>query len=153
MTIHRCDECRVRLDGRSPKKLLSYSTRFVSKLVDGPDFDPRFVGSAATDGPIERQLGFLAALSSTRSVGLAAAAVGMSREGAYRLRSRRGSELFAALWDRTLGAACDAGVESHIRPLSDGALTRLLGNHFRREAGDFRTIGGASWRRSHANRT
>src|SRR5437868_5405972 len=50
----------------------------------------------------ERQLRFLDALSRTRSVTKAAAAAGMSRESAYRLRDRRDGTLFAALWDRTL---------------------------------------------------
>jgi hypothetical protein len=102
---------------------------------------------------VERQLGFLAALSSTRSVGSAAAAVGMSREGAYRLRSRRGSELFAALWDQALSAGCEGAGESHTRPLSDGRLARLLGTHFRREAGDFRSIGRPAQPLDGVNRT
>jgi hypothetical protein len=48
----------------------------------------------------ERQIRFLVALLGTRSVSKAAAAAGMSRESAYRLRDRAGAELFAALWDR-----------------------------------------------------
>ena len=47
----------------------------------------------------ERQLAFLGALTRTRSVTLAARAVGMSRESAYRLRGRREGALFAAAWD------------------------------------------------------
>ena len=50
----------------------------------------------------ERQLRFLAALARTRSVTRAAAAAGMSRESAYRLRARRDGALFAAAWDRAL---------------------------------------------------
>lgn len=50
----------------------------------------------------ERQLRFLAALARTRSVTRAAAAAGMSRESAYRLRTRRDGALFAAAWDRAL---------------------------------------------------
>ena len=49
----------------------------------------------------ERQLAFLRALARTRSVSRAAAAAGMSRESAYRLRTRPAGALFAA-WDRTL---------------------------------------------------
>lgn len=49
-----------------------------------------------------RQLRFLDALARTRSVTRAAAAAGMSRESAYRLRSRPSSGLFAAAWDRAL---------------------------------------------------
>ena len=50
----------------------------------------------------ERQLTFLCELTRTRSVTRAARSVGMSRESAYRLRSRRESALFAAAWDRTM---------------------------------------------------
>ena len=50
----------------------------------------------------ERQLRFLAALAETASVSAAAAAAGMSRESAYRLRTRKQGALFAAAWDRAL---------------------------------------------------
>lgn len=40
---------------------------------------------------------FLCALDATGSVGVAAQAAGMSRQSAYRLRTRRAD--FAALWD------------------------------------------------------
>jgi hypothetical protein len=50
----------------------------------------------------ERQLCFLDALQHTRSVTKAVASVGMRRESAYRLRSRRDGALFAAAWDRAL---------------------------------------------------
>lgn len=84
----------------------------------------------------ERQLRFLDNLTETRSVSRAAAAAGMSRESAYRLRERRGGALFAALWNLALRPA-----QSHIPPLTDGRLMRLLGNHFRRERGDFAAVG------------
>lgn len=51
-----------------------------------------------------RQLAFLETLARTRSVSAAARAVGMSREGAYRLRRRPDAGLFAAAWDRAMGA-------------------------------------------------
>jgi hypothetical protein len=51
-----------------------------------------------------RQLDFLEALARTRSVTLSARAVGMSRESAYRLRGRPHAALFAAAWDRAIGA-------------------------------------------------
>lgn len=47
----------------------------------------------------ERQLRFLQILARTRSVSRAAAHVRLSRESAYRLRSRLGCELFALAWD------------------------------------------------------
>ncbi len=83
----------------------------------------------------ERQLRFLDALTHTRSVTKAAAAVGMSREGAYRLRARSEGALFGALWDRALAPVFES--ESHIRPLTDGWLLRLLGNHYRRQTNGF----------------
>ena len=49
-----------------------------------------------------RQLRFLDVLARTRSVTRAAAAAGMSRESAYRLRNRPSAALFAAAWDRAL---------------------------------------------------
>ena len=87
----------------------------------------------------ERQLRFLDALAQTRCVGKAARAAGMSREGAYRLLARNPHSLFAALWDRVL--APGAPPEAHSGSLADGRLMRLLGNHYRRERGDFRNIG------------
>lgn len=50
----------------------------------------------------ERQLQFLGSLAQSRNVTRAAAAVGMSRESAYRLRKRPGAALFALAWDRAL---------------------------------------------------
>lgn len=46
----------------------------------------------------ERQCLFLHWLERTRSVSRAAAAAGLSREGAYRLRARDPAGLFALLW-------------------------------------------------------
>src|SRR5438270_7001390 len=87
----------------------------------------------------ERQLRFLDELARTRSVVSAAASAGMSRESAYRLRERKDGALFAGLWDR---AFQPARAEVHIDSLADGPLMRLLGNHYRRERGDFRTPAG-----------
>ena len=52
----------------------------------------------------QRQLAFLDVLARGRSVAAAAKAVGMCREGAYRLRSRSDGALFAALWDIALAS-------------------------------------------------
>lgn len=95
----------------------------------------------------KRQLRFLAALAVTRSIVKAAAAAGMSRESAYRLRERRDGALFAALWDEALASA---PVEVHTPPLTTGRILRLLGNHFRRERGDFAAMAEVAkkrWRR------
>ena len=88
----------------------------------------------------ERQLRFLDALADTRSAGKAAAFAGMSREGAYRFRERRDGALFAALWDRILTPKPPPS-EVHMEDSSDGRIMRLLGNHYRRERGDFLAIG------------
>ena len=85
----------------------------------------------------ERQLCFLDALARTRSITSAAAAAGISRESAYRLRLRPHAALFAILWDRVLQPPPGDSREGHDRRLGDGRLARLLGNHYRRERGDF----------------
>lgn len=91
----------------------------------------------------ERQLRFLGALADSRSVTAAAAAVGMSRESAYRLRNRSEGSLFVLLWDRALQADLPAPGESHSGALTDGRIERLLGNCYRREWGDFANAGAA----------
>ncbi|MFL6764820.1 MAG: hypothetical protein ACJ8FO_06450 [Sphingomicrobium sp.] len=95
----------------------------------------------------ERQLRFLDALASTRSIVKAAAFAGMSRESAYRLRERKDGALFAAFWDRAV-AFQQSRAEVHIDSLADGRLMRLLGTHYRRERGDFSNIGGKGARMS-----
>jgi len=98
----------------------------------------------------ERQLRFLDELARTRCVVSAAASAGMSRESAYRLRGRKDGALFAVLWDR---AFQPERAEIHIHPLADGPLMRLLGNHYRRERGDFSTIGGKARECTEPDRT
>jgi hypothetical protein len=88
----------------------------------------------------ERQLRFLDALVRTRSIASAAASAGMSRESAYRLRDRRDGALFGLLWDHAL-APEPVPCEVHNRPLANGRMMRLLGNHYRRQRGDFANIG------------
>lgn len=92
----------------------------------------------------DRQLRFLDVLARTRSVTRAARAAGMSRESAYRLRSRKQGLLFAHLWDRLMQPDPGSSLEVHTRALSDGRLARLLGNHYRRERGDFVEIGSSA---------
>ena len=57
---------------------------------------------------VRRQLRFLDMLDRTRCVTRAAAAAGLSRKSAYRLRARADGALFAALWDRAISAPLDA---------------------------------------------
>lgn len=65
-------------------------------------FHPVPVRSRRDGCTVDRQCGFLAYLYLTGSVSAAAERVGMSREGAYRLRGRKGADGFAAQWDRVL---------------------------------------------------
>ena len=92
----------------------------------------------------ERQLAFLIALAETRSIAGAAASVGLSRESAYRLRSRPAGALFALLWDRTIQPETVACHEGYNSVLNDGQIVRLLGTSFRRKCGDFAAIGPGS---------
>ena len=100
----------------------------------------------------ERQVAFLAALTSTRSVTAAARAAGMSRESAHRLRGRRDGALFAHLWDLALAPTPLRPRESHTTLFTDRQLARLLGNHYRRESGDFACIGGRASKPARGNR-
>lgn len=92
----------------------------------------------------ERQIRFLDALAATRSVTKAAAAAGMSRESAHRLRNRSEGALFAALWDLAVAGPVMGMSEGHSDSLRDGSLLRLLTTHFRRKSGDFAFVGQPS---------
>nr|WP_294167710.1 hypothetical protein [uncultured Sphingomonas sp.] len=94
---------------------------------------------------LDRQAHFLAELARTRCVTRAAAAVGMSREGAYRLRRRPSARRFALVWDRILASAPpppgpghkghSAGGEGHASFGPDALLRSGKGHeaHARRE--------------------
>jgi hypothetical protein len=84
-----------------------------------------------------RQIRFLGALAATRSVTKAAAAAGMSRESAHRLRNRSEGALFASIWDLAVARPVMGISEGHSDRLGDGSLLRLLNMHFRRKSGDF----------------
>jgi len=97
-------------------------------MDDSPDFpfDP-VPGRTRADGwTAERQRLFVRHLAETRSVSRSAAAVGMSRETAYRLRRRAGARSFAAAWDAALafrpsGDACEpAWLRSRTETLNVG---------------------------------
>ena len=63
-------------------------------------------GKARKDGwaPL-KQAEFIGELAETRNVAEAARRVGMTREGAYRLRRRKWSASFCAAWDAAMGRA------------------------------------------------
>lgn len=73
----------------------------------------------------DRQIGFLRELQRTRSVTRAAAAVGMSRETAYRLKRRAPTAQFALLWERILTLPRE-GHEGHARGHEGHARARRL---------------------------
>lgn len=95
---------------------------------------------------LDRQLDFLDALARTRSVSLAARAVGMSREGAYRLRRRAGATLFAAAWDRALAATGPAPSraevdESHRRAIAAACWPERARRHAHPRNAKLRDLG------------
>ena len=71
---------------------------------DIPAFESVPVRSRCDGWTAGRQRAFMAVLARSGCVRKAAAAAGMSRESAYRLRARRGAESFAAAWDTILSA-------------------------------------------------
>jgi len=74
---------------------------------------------------IDRQVKFIMALNATGSVTRAAAAAGMSRESAYRLRDGPGHEDFARVWD---AAAARKGhtPQAEVTPAAAGSPARPL---------------------------
>ena len=70
-----------------------------------PVFSPVPMRRRADGWTPMRQAAFLGALAETGSVREAARRAGMTRETAYRLRSRPGAGSFAAAWDKVTGAA------------------------------------------------
>ncbi|MDD3799579.1 MAG: hypothetical protein PHE36_10420 [Novosphingobium sp.] len=75
--------------------------RFRGRL---PAFLPVPLRGRGDGWTVERQGAFIGLLAETGSVSEAARRVGMSRKGAYQLRSRPGAEGFAAAWDVALGS-------------------------------------------------
>ena len=75
-----------------------------------PAREPRWTG--------ERQAEFLRELAASHNVTLAARAVGMSRQSAYRLRARLQGQPFDRAWTMAFGTAFDA--------LAEAAMERAL---------------------------
>ena len=69
-----------------------------------PPFDPVPVRARRDGWMPERQRAFIAALASGLCVDRAAAAAGLSRESAYRLRRHPKAGSFAAAWDKAVAA-------------------------------------------------
>jgi hypothetical protein len=118
-------------------------------MKDTPPFEP-VPGRARRDGwTPQRQSAFIAALAESGRVAVAARAVGMTRESAYRLRARAGAEGFVAAWDAAVARhsrgptpldslwhravhglirrfqAPDGSTVTHVRP-DDAALLRVM---------------------------
>jgi hypothetical protein len=68
-----------------------------------PPFYPVPTRTRRDGWTVERQAVLIGMLAETGSVIGGCEAVGMSRKSAYRLRSLRGAESFAAAWDAALG--------------------------------------------------
>jgi hypothetical protein len=100
---------------------LSYTTRIRFILPDETHRD-RWQVPAFTPVPLRyradgwtpvRQAVFLGALAETCCVAAAAPAVGMTSEGACRLRDRPGAESFAAAWDKVLEMPRESRMSTH----------------------------------------
>ena len=104
----------------------------------------RRVGDGTRYWTSDRQAGFISLLFATGCVAHAAAAVGMSREGAYRLRARDGA--FAEGWDVVL--AMRARQAAHRRHRAAGPAGHTWG-HTPRPAtttkGHTASAGKGSW--------
>jgi hypothetical protein len=81
-------------------------------------FDPVPVKARRDGWTPEKQQGFIHRLALCGCPGAAARGVGMSRESAYRLRARPGSESFAAAWEK----AAEIGEDDQ----GDRALERAM---------------------------
>lgn len=94
---------RASLPPRTSRKTLSYSEPFwlYPRVMTVPlaPFAPVPLRARQDGWTPDRQARFVQALGATRSVARAAAAVGLSRASAYRLRARADAQGFAAAWD------------------------------------------------------
>ncbi len=73
------------------------------RLPRVPAFYPVPLRTTRTGWTLERQADFLGQLAETGSVSAACARVGMSRNSAYKLRTKADAESFAAAWEAALG--------------------------------------------------
>ena len=102
--------------------------------LDLPSFTPVPLRARRDGWTPERQRAFIQALRDTRCIAQAAAAVGMARETAYRLRERPGAASFAAAWDAAFAAP---RLEVEVRPLAGTLVPRMVDGKqvgWRREA-------------------
>lgn len=106
-------------DRISPPAPAAADTPAAADPPAAPAFAPVPQRSPRHDGwTPKRQRDFIEALADSGSVTSACRAVGLTTNGAYRLRRKPGAETFSAAWD----AALDAGV----RRMEDVAMDRAL---------------------------
>ncbi|HEY7810853.1 MAG TPA: hypothetical protein VIA98_10780 [Allosphingosinicella sp.] len=91
--------------------------------LDLPAFTPVPLRARRHGWTPERQRAFITALRETRCIAKAAAAVGMARETAYRLRERPGATSFAAAWDAAFAAPRP---DIELRPLTGTLVPRMI---------------------------
>jgi hypothetical protein len=97
--------------------------------MDLPDFlafTPVAVRAQHNGWSPELQKRFILALARGAGPGEAARSVGRTRQSAYRLRGRPGSEGFAAAWDRALDFARSVRGAAAASPLGFGGIETLL---------------------------
>lgn len=106
-----------------------YPPRRKARHIRVPAFVPVPVRARADGWTPGRQLRFLVALASVRSVAEAARRVGMSRETAYRLRRHPEAVSFAAAWDAVAGRRVAAKPKVTGTERLKGALGGLVKPH------------------------
>ena len=97
-------------------------------VVDALDFTPVPVRPRADGWTAAKQVRFVRWIGDLGSVGEAAAMVGMTREGAYRLRKRPGAASFAEAWDNALLWAGESLFERAVRRAIDGVAVAVIRN-------------------------
>jgi hypothetical protein len=96
------------------------------ELPDFLAFTPIAVRAQHNGWSPELQRRFILALARGAGPGEAARSIGRTRQSAYRLRGRPGSESFAAAWDRALDFARSVRGAAAASPLGFGGIETLL---------------------------
>jgi len=116
------DACQIPFDavGKFDDAFADRGSADVDALLAEVDFQAVPVHPRADGWTAAKQVEFLRWLGDLGSVTEAAAMVGMSVAGAYRLRKRAGAERFAAAWDSELMFAGESLMQRSIRRAIDG---------------------------------
>ena len=97
-------------------------------MSDSPDFTPAPAGTRHDGWTSDRQHAFIAALTRHGGVAAAARAVGMTPQGARKLRKRPGAEDFARAWDAAVEAGRFRALNDAIERGRDGWLVPVTRN-------------------------